>query len=190
MGPSRISDNLNLHPYGKQHFRRTFCFRAEQWCAKLYQLDAPDSLRTARKFLRPDFPKHRNKKLKPRRIKPFGQRPWIYMNTYVVTAGRQSQNTAKADFFELSIQRCNNIHWIYHKRGENKNSRSGFGWKDFRDFMVWKSSCAQHTCSTLPQDATIVVSDIDIVWRSSAFGDWALAQNAAFMQCAKTNKEI
>ena len=91
------------------------------------------------------------------------------MDTYVVTAGRQSQNTTKADFFEPSIQRCGNINWIHHKRVENKNSRSGFGDKDLRDLMVWKFSCAQHTCSTLPKDAMIVFSDIDIVWRSSAF---------------------
>jgi hypothetical protein len=91
------------------------------------------------------------------------------MDTYVLTAGRQSQNTTRADFFEPSMKRCGNINWIHHKRVENKNSRSGFGGKDLRDFMVWKFSCAQHTCSTLPKDAMIVFSDIDIVWRSSAF---------------------
>ena len=67
------------------------------------------------------------------------------------------------------MQRCGNINWIHHKRVENKNSRSGFGGKDLRDFIVWKFSCAQHTCSTLPKDAMIVFSDIDIVWRSTAF---------------------
>ena len=91
------------------------------------------------------------------------------METYVVTCGRQSQYTTESDFFKASLHTCENINWIHHKRGDSHNSRAVFGGKDLHDFMIWKFSCAQHTCSTLPKDATIVVSDIYIVWKFSAF---------------------
>ena len=91
------------------------------------------------------------------------------METYVVTCGRQSQYTSEAVFFETSLHQCENINWIHHKRGSSQNSRAVFVGKDLHDFMIWKFSCAQHTCSTLPKDATIVVSDIYIVWKFSAF---------------------
>ena len=91
------------------------------------------------------------------------------METYVVTFGRQSQYTTESDFFKASLHTCENINWIHHKRGDSHNSRAVFGGKDLHNFMIWKFSCAQHTCSTLPKDATIVVSDIYIVWKFSAF---------------------
>ena len=90
------------------------------------------------------------------------------MDTYVLTAGTQSQNTIKSSYFETSLRRCGKINWIHHERNKLDNSRDICSEKDLREFMSWKFSCAQHTCSTLPEDSTIVFSDIDIVWRSSA----------------------
>jgi len=91
------------------------------------------------------------------------------MEPWIITAGTPSHDSLRHNYFEPSLKKCEPVSWIHYQRPSGSNPRGDFGCGDWLEVMKWKIRCVINSLRIVPEEACVVVSDLDIVWMPGAF---------------------